>query len=82
MARHDFLTSRSTTAWPFVGKLIARGFPVTGNVPVATFGEPGGGGGGGGCRRKCLGGAQIGNVNLAALNTKLNALVLQTRGGR
>src|ERR1700759_1975942 len=64
------------------GKLIARGFPVTGNVPVATFGEPGGGGGGGGCRRKCLGGAQIGTVNLAALNTKLNALVIQTRGGR
>jgi hypothetical protein len=32
-------------------KLIARGFPVTGSVPVATFGEPGGGGGGGGCRK-------------------------------
>jgi soluble lytic murein transglycosylase-like protein len=62
-------------------KLFARGFPVTGNVPVATFGEPGGAGGGG-CRRKCLGGAQIGTVNLAALNTKLNALVIQTRGGR
>jgi soluble lytic murein transglycosylase-like protein len=60
-------------------KLLERGFPVTGSVPVATFGEPGGGGG---CRRKCLGGAQIGRVDLAALNTKLNALVIQTRGGR
>ena len=27
-------------------KLMARGFHVTGNVPVATFGEPGGGGAG------------------------------------
>jgi hypothetical protein len=61
-------------------KLIARGFPVTGSVPVATFGEPGGGGGGGGCR-KCVGRARIGNVNLAALNTQLSTLVLQVRGG-
>ena len=63
-------------------KLFERGFPVTGSVPVATFGDPGGGGGGGGCRRKCLGGTRIGTVNLAALNTKLNAVVIQTRGGR
>jgi hypothetical protein len=61
------------------GKLIARGFPVTGSVPVATFGEAGTGGGAG-CR-KCVGRSRIGNVNLAALNTKLGALVLQVRGG-
>lgn len=63
-------------------KLFERGFPVTGTVPVATFGEPGGGGGGGGCRRKCLAGARVGTVNLAALNTRLNALVVQARAGR
>jgi hypothetical protein len=62
-------------------KLMARGFPVTGSVPVATFGEASGGGGGGGCR-KCVGRSRIGNVNLAALNTKLSTLVLQVRGGR
>jgi soluble lytic murein transglycosylase-like protein len=61
-------------------KLIARGFPVTGSVPVATFGEAGGGGGGGGYR-KCVGRARIGNVNLATLNTQLSTLVLQARGG-
>ncbi|WP_249158853.1 lytic transglycosylase domain-containing protein [Bradyrhizobium tropiciagri] len=65
-------------------KLFARGFQVTGTVPVASFGEParGGGGGGGGCGRKCLGGARIGRVDLAALNTRLNALVVQVRAGR
>jgi soluble lytic murein transglycosylase-like protein len=60
------------------GKLAARGFRVTGTVPVATFGEPGGGG----CKRKCLGGSRIGSVNLAALNTKLSALVMQVRAVR
>jgi soluble lytic murein transglycosylase-like protein len=68
------------------GKLAVRGFPVTGSVPVATFGTAGGsfasgGAGGGGCRRKCLGGA-VGHVDLAALNTKLSALVMQVRSGR
>jgi Transglycosylase SLT domain len=64
-------------------KLSARGFHVTGNVPVATFGEPGGvgGGGGRGCGRKCMG-SRIGTVNIAALNTKLSALVAQVRAGR
>jgi soluble lytic murein transglycosylase-like protein len=60
------------------GKLAARGFRVTGNVPVATFGEAGSTG----CRRKCLGGSQMGHVNLAALNTQLSALVVQVRTGR
>jgi soluble lytic murein transglycosylase-like protein len=59
-------------------KLAARGFRVTGNVPVATFGETGSTA----CRRKCLGGSQIGRVNLAALNTQLSALVVQVRAGR
>jgi soluble lytic murein transglycosylase-like protein len=65
-------------------KLFARGFPVTGTVPVATFGEPGGGGGGAHCGRKCLGvgATRIGRVDLAALNSKLSLLVVQARGGR
>jgi soluble lytic murein transglycosylase-like protein len=66
-------------------KLFARGFPVTGSVPAATFGEAVGGGGGGGgrsCGRKCLGVTRIGKVDLTALNMKLSALVVQTRGGR
>jgi soluble lytic murein transglycosylase-like protein len=59
-------------------KLVARGIRVTGNVPVATFGEAGSAG----CRRKCLGGSHMGHVNLAALNTQLSALVVQVRAGR
>ncbi len=59
-------------------KLGARGFRVTGNVPVATFGEAGSGG----CKRKCVGSGRIGSVNLAALNTKLSALVMQVRATR
>lgn len=60
-------------------KLAARGFRVTGNVPVATFGEPARGGG---CGRKCLGVSRIGSVDIAALNTRLSALVVQARAGR
>lgn len=59
--------------------LAARGFRVTGSVPVATFGEPGRSGG---CGRKCLGVSRIGSVNIAALNTRLSALVVQARAGR
>jgi soluble lytic murein transglycosylase-like protein len=59
-------------------KLAARGFHVTGSVPVATFGEPGRSS----CGRKCLGVSRIGTVNIAALNTQLSALVVQARGGR
>jgi soluble lytic murein transglycosylase-like protein len=66
------------------GKLAARGYRVTGAVPVATFGEAASGGGGGsaGCRRKCLGGGRIGSVNLAALNTRLSAIVMQVKATR
>ncbi|MEN3380810.1 MAG: hypothetical protein V7608_854 [Hyphomicrobiales bacterium] len=58
-------------------KLIARGFPVTGSVPVATFGETARG-----CGRKCFAGSRIGHVDIAALNLRLSALVVQARGGR
>jgi soluble lytic murein transglycosylase-like protein len=62
------------------GKLVARGFPVTGSIPVATFGKPAGLGGG--CGKKCLGTAGIGRVDLAGLNTRLSAIVMQVRGVR
>jgi soluble lytic murein transglycosylase-like protein len=67
------------------GKLAARGFKVTGIVPVATFGSPGGPSFGRGrsvgCGRKCVGGASA-DVNLAKLNTSLEALVIQVRASR
>jgi soluble lytic murein transglycosylase-like protein len=67
------------------GKLLARGYPVTGSVPVATFGEADGLGlrhaRGGACRRHCLGGGGD-TVNLTALNSQLSALVSQVRFGR
>jgi soluble lytic murein transglycosylase-like protein len=67
------------------GKLLARGYPVTGNVPVATFGESDSPGAlrlhGGGCRRHCLGGG-AGGVNLSALNAQLSTLVAQVRFGK
>lgn len=59
-------------------KLTARGFRVTGSVPVATFGEAAGGG----CRKRCIGVSRIGRVDLAALNTQMSALVTQVRAGR
>jgi soluble lytic murein transglycosylase-like protein len=59
-------------------RLAARGFRVTGSVPVATFGEPGRSG----CGRKCVSVSRIGTVDIAALNTRLNALVVQARAGR
>jgi hypothetical protein len=63
-------------------KLIARGFPVTGSVPVATFGGATFGGTARGCGRKCFAGSRIGHVDIAALNMRLSALVIQARGGR
>lgn len=59
-------------------KLAARGFRVTGTVPVATFGDAASAG----CKRKCLGGSHIGGVNLAALNTRLSALVMRVKATR
>ncbi|MBB5048296.1 soluble lytic murein transglycosylase-like protein [Rhodopseudomonas rhenobacensis] len=64
-------------------KLAARGYRVTGSVPVATFGDPGSGPGPGrGCGRKCLALSRTATVNIAALNTQLSALVLQVRARR
>lgn len=62
-------------------KLAARGFRVTGSVPVATFGEPGPAAGRG-CGRKCVGISRIGTVNIAVLNTQLSPIVAQARSGR
>jgi len=63
-------------------KLMARGFAVSGNVPIATFGEAGGAGGGRGCGRKCVSLSRVGTVNIAALNTQLSSIVAQARAGR
>jgi soluble lytic murein transglycosylase-like protein len=66
-------------------RLMARGFQVTGTVPVATFGDPvrgGGGGGGGGCKRRCMAGLGGANINYANLNARLSAIVIQVRGGK
>src|ERR1700680_9878 len=51
-------------------KLVARGFPVPGNVSIGSFGEPGHSF----CGRKCLAVSRPGGVNFAALNTRLAAL--------
>jgi soluble lytic murein transglycosylase-like protein len=58
-------------------KLAARGYHVTGIVPVATFGEATRGAAG--CKHRCLAGGMIGSVNLAALNTQLSSLAVQMR---
>ncbi|WP_454617360.1 lytic transglycosylase domain-containing protein [Bradyrhizobium cenepequi] len=64
-------------------RLMARGFQVTGTVPVATFGEPArGGGGGGGCKRRCMAGLGGSNVDYNKLNARLSALVIQVRNGK
>lgn len=67
-------------------KLLARGFPVTGVVPRADFASAlpprFGLGGALGCRRRCIGGAGRGWVDLAALNAKLSTLVVQVKGLR
>jgi soluble lytic murein transglycosylase-like protein len=61
-------------------RLAARGYRVTGAVPVATFGEPSiRDGVAVACRRRCLGGSLAGGVNLAALNSELSSLVVQAR---
>jgi soluble lytic murein transglycosylase-like protein len=67
-------------------RLMARGYPVSGAVPLATFGGPSTFGGramsiGSSvvCRRRCFGGTQSG-LNFAALNKQLNSLAMQARG--
>jgi Transglycosylase SLT domain len=62
-------------------KLVARGYHVTGSVPVASFGEPGGNSGGSaGCKRRCLGNS-LGRIDFAALNTRLSTIVMQVHPG-
>lgn len=65
------------------GRLAAMGYRVTGVVPVATFGSPGmpsmAGLSARGCRGRCIGlGSGGGRVDFAALNNKLNLVVMQT----
>ncbi len=53
-------------------KLAARGFPVTGTVPVATFGETGWPGGAHGKQRRIAGAGR--NLDLSSLNNRLRAV--------
>lgn len=55
-------------------KLAARGYPVTGTVPVATFGEPSWPGGGGSGRRGPARGTAAHGPDFASLNAKLRAV--------
>jgi len=57
-------------------RLRARGYPVVGTVPVATFGNTAGR-----CSVRCLDGRR-GNANLAALNSKLNQIVIRVSVSR
>ena len=64
-------------------RLAAMGYRVTGVVPVATFGTPGGGGAGGtSCRKKCFAFGSAGRVDFAALNNRLTQVVMQVGGPR
>jgi soluble lytic murein transglycosylase-like protein len=59
-------------------RLSARGYAVTGTVPVATFGRLAGKGkgGGGGCGGKCIGGTS-GSADLEAFNSKINQIIVK-----
>jgi len=60
-------------------KLFARGYPVTGSVPTPTFGLASiSSSASSSCRRNCLTGSAQGRVNLDAINSSLNQIVLQT----
>jgi soluble lytic murein transglycosylase-like protein len=58
------------------GKLRARGFPITGSVPVATFGEARGSLTSS-CRKGCLSLSRGRQPDFNAINSHLNALVSQ-----
>jgi soluble lytic murein transglycosylase-like protein len=62
-------------------KLIARHYPVTGQVPVASFGEPARphSNGNNKCRPLCLAGSGAGLPDLGPLNKSLSEAVWQTR---
>jgi hypothetical protein len=62
-------------------RLMAVGYPVTGTVPVATFGSPGGSSLVASCRgSRCLMSRNAGRVDFAALNNRLTQVVMQTNG--
>jgi soluble lytic murein transglycosylase-like protein len=63
-------------------KLASGGYPLTGTVPVASFGDAAAlGAARHGCRR-CFSGGQIGTVDIAAINANLAAVVAQARAGK
>lgn len=64
-------------------RLMAVGYPVTGTVPVASFGSPVGVGSSlvAGCRgSRCLMSRNSGRVDFAALNNRLTQVVMQANG--
>lgn len=67
-------------------RLVAKGYPVTGSVPVATFGfRPGGGGSAlamATCRKRCLTLGGSGRVDFAALNNRLAQVAIQVNTSR
>jgi hypothetical protein len=60
-------------------RLAAKGYPLTGTVPVATFGfRPGlGGTATASCRKRCLTLGGAGRVDFAALNNRLAQVAIQ-----
>jgi soluble lytic murein transglycosylase-like protein len=67
-------------------RLAAKGYPLTGTVPVATFGfSPGDGGSAlamASCRKRCLTLGGSGRVNFAALNNRLAQVAIQVNTSR
>lgn len=67
-------------------RLAAKGYPLTGTVPAATFGfRPGGGGNAlamAGCRKRCLTLGGGGRVDFAALNNRLAQVAIQVNTPR
>lgn len=67
-------------------RLAAKGYPLTGSVPVATFGfRPGGGGSAlamASCRKRCLTLGGSGRVDFAALNSRLAQVAIQVNTPR
>ena len=67
-------------------RLAAKGYPLTGSVPVATFGfRPGGGGSAlamASCRKGCLNIGGGGRVDFAALNNRLAQVAIQVNTPR
>jgi soluble lytic murein transglycosylase-like protein len=67
-------------------RLMAKGYPLTGSVPVATFGfRPGGGSSAlamAGCRKGCLTIGGSGRVDFNALNNRLAQVAIQVNTPR